>query len=58
MNRSLRTTPIKVDSECLAEMMQIARKRGVYGNRREADDDSYETLINILVDTFEEEHHE
>ena len=54
MARSYRTTTINVDSRALSRLMEVAREADVYAHRREAEDDAYEELIEILCDYFQE----
>lgn len=58
MSRSIRTTPINVDSAALTRMMEAARGAGIYASRREADNDSYKELIHHLCDEFGEVQYE
>lgn len=53
MPGSYRTTPIKVDSSALTRLMEVARETDVYSNRRQADQDNYESLIHFLCDEFD-----
>lgn len=55
MTQSFRTTQIRIDSDALTRLMEVARQADLYDNRAEAADDNYEAVINLLADRFEAE---
>jgi len=55
MAKSYRVTEIRIDSDALTRLMEVARQTDLYESRAEAADDNYEAVINLLADRFEAE---
>lgn len=52
---SYRTTRIRMDSDALTRLMEVAKTTDLYDNRREAREDNYEAVIELLCDRFQAE---
>ena len=55
MSPSFRTTEAHIDTDAFSRLMEVARETDVYNTRREARQDSFEEIINLLIDDFETE---
>lgn len=53
MPGSYRTTKIHVDTGALTRLMEVGRRIDLYNNRREARDDNFEAVIELLCDEFD-----
>lgn len=54
MPKSFRTTKARIDSSAFSRLMKVAQKADLYETQRQAREDSFERLINLLCDQFEE----
>jgi len=55
MSQSYRMTRIYIDSSALTRLMEVAREADLYNNRREARDDNYQAVVELLCDRFKDE---
>jgi len=54
MAETFRTTEIRMDSSAFVQLMETARFTGVYDNRREAREDCYQEIVELLCEYFHE----